>query len=363
MSETIKLNENQTKELARAISLSERIDKHLTESEADEHKNMVLMESTQYDPEDYNFVPKGNMGIPVDMLIDDGQFYTSRHTPLIMFFRNGYMDENEWIPVSISINPQILSRSKIKIFKSDLYKIRIFAERNKDVLKALADGDMRYIDFRNSVLNLRESKNQLNEMAILYPYDTGAPLRIWVDNGKTWKSSGHAPRVKIEYPKGEKDSRSYVPLKLPDFTEAIPGTLKNLPPRDVKLTLCFLNANKEVLNDITNNGCPTEEIFSRITKIDDNGNVVEQNEEPEYLKVGDLIKGYSIVKNSVGELNILSPVGTLVTKDWYSYIGEMIEENGYLYVPVTKNNKSFSLFISLEDEKVYLQKVEFNPTK
>ena len=91
--------------------------------------------------------------------------------------------------------------------------------------------------------------------------------------------------------------------------------------------------------------------------------MVEQNEEPEYLKVGDLIKGYSIVKNSVGELNILSPVGTLVTKDWYSYIGEMIEENGYLYVPVTKNNKSFSLFISLEDEKVYLQKVEFNPTK
>ena len=95
-------------------------------------------------------------GLPVDIFVDDGLSYVRHKHPLWLYFKNGYCDTADVIPVSISNNPKILVQSPVlNISKSDLQKIFSFIVLNKKLIEKLGNDIIQNIEFLKSFISLK----------------------------------------------------------------------------------------------------------------------------------------------------------------------------------------------------------------
>lgn len=79
-----------------------------------------------------------------DIFVDDGEAYVRGNHPLLIFVRNGKNKSiNEFIPISVSNNPQILDNNIVTTLSpEELYIIRNFIITNKELLETLSHGKL-----------------------------------------------------------------------------------------------------------------------------------------------------------------------------------------------------------------------------
>ena len=124
---------------------------------------------------EFHILRKSNTGLPVNIFVDENKSYEMRNHDLWIYFQNDYNDNgnhNNVLPISIDINPQLMVNSSLlKIFQSDLEKIKKFVKLNRVILKKHANGTIDDEDFWWKMdvnrLNLEESFNKVLLMAVV----------------------------------------------------------------------------------------------------------------------------------------------------------------------------------------------------
>lgn len=175
----------------------ERMDKHLTLTEAEQYK------LTNYDKlMEYLMLRPKYTDINVDLFVDDSESYKRNNHQLLLFARNSYGEENNsFIPFSVEQTPFVLDDEvDFKISYDDIFSIQDFIQSNLNGLIALANGEISQVDFAKTIQKqtfrlVAEGKLSLKEMATFREKDSGLPMDIWLDENKLFQ--GHAPRIKF----------------------------------------------------------------------------------------------------------------------------------------------------------------------
>lgn len=95
------------------------------------------------DPFLYFRVPRKLSGLPVDLLVPDGDGYLDTAAPLLVLFDNGYgtFDFKRLVPMSVSLCPRVRVKHFEKgITERDYQKVRSFVRRHRGALRELAGG-------------------------------------------------------------------------------------------------------------------------------------------------------------------------------------------------------------------------------
>ena len=89
----------------------------------------------------------------MEIAIDEKACYKRNNHPLWLYFRNGYGEEKEWLPLLVTDCPCKLPTMDmdLHISSNDLVAIYMFAKNLKDGLKKLADGEIDLMEFYDIV--------------------------------------------------------------------------------------------------------------------------------------------------------------------------------------------------------------------
>jgi len=248
---------------------------------------------------EFHGLKKRRTGLPVNIFVDDGGSYKMRNHPLWVYFQNDYDDSwanKEFLPISVSNNPELLTSKRVKISSSDLQKVFNFIRINRTILKKLADDKMNQEDFWKEMdvnrIKLDESFDNsnllLNEMATIKPNISGLPVTIWVDEGT---SPQHGPRIKFQSVKNT-NSRNFSSITIGDnpVTKNLP---KNFSQRKdttidndiLKLLIAFVQHNKNILLKLAkdDNFEFERDFIPNMVKVDKNGNPINtpQQKQPQ----------------------------------------------------------------------------------
>lgn len=235
------------------------------------------------DMEFHEFLPlrPKETGVPVEILLDDGSSYQRHEHPLFAYFKNGYNREDDYLPISVSYNPQIMAANpKLKISNEDFMKVKAFIRINKVGIENLATEKIRGREFYYKVMkklfteNLNEDKALLLEMPIIEPEDSGLDVRLWIDG--TGRNVQHGPRIKFQASNKQKYSTNYSSLSISDdpqfFNLSDKITISN---KELERIRKFVIYNKESLLSLQyDNASYWDEFIPNVVKIDDDGNPI-----------------------------------------------------------------------------------------
>jgi len=93
---------------------------------------------------------KNRSGLPVNIWLDDSMLYKRGGHGMRIKFQPDKGDSpvtRGMVPMTIEDEPRVIGNNKLKISNSDVEKIRDFVKANKDLLKALSDMKIDFIDF------------------------------------------------------------------------------------------------------------------------------------------------------------------------------------------------------------------------
>ena len=293
-------------------------------------------------------VHKWEYSLPVDIYLDCNKEYQLYKHPLCIFFRNGYNEENDYLP--IYLNNDINRNYKLNIYREDYFKVILFVRKFKKQIADLANEKISYREFAHYIhKNIRNGllENEiyaLNEFAILRPNESGLSRKLWIDTNGAYKNSGHNKRIKIEDPKGSKDPRDYYPLPIPDFDKIKNKKDLNIGNAEMEKIKQFVKKNMRLLLDLADSKISYEYFLANMCYFDRNGNLIEPEKENEYKEYRDGNFGFMIVINKDHLFNYIKN-GNLLSKDWFK-IAEPFKSNGEAFV--VKGEQSFHININGE---------------
>lgn len=103
----------------------------------------------------YSLLRKIDTGLNVDILIDDGGAYEIHNHEIICFMRNGYNNEKDYIPISISKMPQILINKTLNVDIKDIQEVFYFIRINYEALLNMGiDMYDSHEDFYNDIVKI-----------------------------------------------------------------------------------------------------------------------------------------------------------------------------------------------------------------
>lgn len=231
------LTEEQIKYIEEKISSWRGYDNFVDYQKEDD---MEMMEYLKIWPED--------SGIPIELWVDDGGSYIRHNHPLWLYFRNGKTMKDDFIPISINDNPQIMiNKPKLKIDNVTLIKIKTFIRRNKVNIIKLAKGKILNTDFLDNIKPVKQFFNEslINEMATMQPKLTGLKVPIWVDEGT---KPQHTLRIKFQASKEQRTTRDFSSMTVEDKPRIFNFPKKSeLNSKDIEAIRNFVIYNKDLL--------------------------------------------------------------------------------------------------------------------
>ena len=231
------LTEEQIKYIEEKISSWRGYDNFVDYQKEDD---MEMMEYLKIWPED--------SGIPIELWVDDGGSYIRHNHPLWLYFRNGKTMKDDFIPISINDNPQIMiNNPKLKIDNVTLIKIKTFIRRNKVNIIKLAKGKILNTDFLDNIKPVKQFFNEslINEMATMQPKLTGLKVPIWVDEGT---KPQHTLRIKFQASKEQRTTRDFSSMTVEDKPRIFNFPKKSeLDSKDIEAIRNFVIYNKDLL--------------------------------------------------------------------------------------------------------------------
>ena len=268
-------------------------------------------------------------GLPVDIEFDSNETYKLTNTPLSLYFRNSYLKEEKWLPIEVE-NPDkfIFDPQCLDITLSDYYVIREYVVQHNNLIKTICENKInahKFLSLCNKVSNAY--KMPLNEMAMLQKEISGAPEKIWIDCGSSFKKGGHWIRIKV----GNKDLAT---LTIPDY-KWIGG--ENISHENKKLVEKFVKINIELITQVTLGQITFYEFLANLIKIDSKGLPIKQIKIKEWVpfirfgnveifKKNGLPEKYLVCKLGKTESLFKKDDGQTILFDTVTYLGKNIDK-------------------------------------
>jgi hypothetical protein len=91
-------------------------------------------------------------------------------------------------------------------------------------------------------------ENYLMEMSKLTKKNTGLPVDIWIDEGRTFTRNGHEKRIKFQGDKSDPDTHNWIPLTVSDNPEIpIKNVKHDLTEQELNTIKLFVVTNLDIL--------------------------------------------------------------------------------------------------------------------
>lgn len=237
-----------------------------------EELEKIVLEGNRYNLQDeeelfeFMWLKPSKTGIPVDLFIDDGGSFQRNSHPILLFARNGFSKTiNDFISITISKTPKVISDNEIAIGNPILNAIFYFIKSNEKSLRKIALGKISHSEFLETIkvpsLAISESTSKIiSEMSTLRKNVSGLPTDIWLDEGGLYRR--HAPRIKFKASNDQHTTREYSSMTIEDepCIENFPKK-SNLSSEDVEKIKLFVKTNKQLLLDLCDSKIDYESEF------------------------------------------------------------------------------------------------------
>ena len=228
---------------------------------------------------EYVTLESGLTNLPIRCYVDEGGSYKRHHHPLWLYVANGYNHTPSVVPFSICGDPQPLfinpQTDKIRLSREDVEKVKRFIKLNLQNLIDLGEEKIDFGRFCQQFVPIELEKDNLLEYRVLKPQQTNLPVNIWVDDGKTWEKSGHAPRIKIPYDASGKNTRTWSSIRIAPTPQLMHDTL--LPSKVVRQILNFVQNNQQELLQVSNQEIDVNQ-FLKLLQNKNNASQVENTD-------------------------------------------------------------------------------------
>ena len=125
--------------------------------------------------------------------------------------------------------------------------------------------ELRMVVLSNEHLQEKIEIGRLMEMSKLTKRETGLPVDIWVDEGKTFLKSGHSRRIKFQGDKSDPNTHNWVPLTISDNPQIEGENVShNLNSKEIRKIKLFIIENLEALTKLGDDFGITD--FSKVMK-------------------------------------------------------------------------------------------------
>lgn len=272
-------------------------------------------------------LPKDVTKMPVDVYVDENCSYKHNNHPFLMYVRNGYMDDSDYMGITIGNNPQVLCDTEINLFRKDIIKLKIFASHYRKELKEICNSKMDTLDFIHSLRTVNESNTVLLlEMSKVKPAQTGLPFDVYI--GVNPKQHG----VSVKFPSKVNSTNSYT------FTEMAVATCKIYSGKDydeenAKWVRRFIEANKNLLLILNTHPNAYYNVVNNLIRLDNDMNPIEK--EPEYRNAGKECFGFTKVINQDGKYNFIDTNDNLFSETWFDVANDFTKtKNGVIHAYV-----------------------------
>ena len=105
-------------------------------------------------------------------------------------------------------------------------------------------------------------QESLWSMATIRKSDSGLPVNIWVDDGMTYKRSGHGKRIKFQPDRGDHPvTGNFASITISDNPEVIGE--HNLSEREIRQLREFVIKNRDILEQLSDMEIGIREFFER----------------------------------------------------------------------------------------------------
>ena len=265
----------------------------------------------------YVLISSDDVDLPVDICVDNYQHHELANTAHLLYLRNGYNSENEWIGITVEKYPEITPiHCSLNISYADLESVYQFVQQNLMELEMVDKGVLNLLEFIDKIRykTLAEDISLIQEMSVLSTSYTGLPRDIWVDEGSTFQKGGHWLRIKVKSPKQEKDSHNWLTLKLPSLEWVGEN---DLTQNEKELLKRYAKLNIEELTKLTLGQIDLKTYLQKSYKIDAKGNVVNSPQE-EWKKYKNLNFGITALKHN------LNP-------NQYTFVKTFGDDNDYIF--------------------------------
>lgn len=284
-------------------------------------------------------------GLYIDMVVDEGFTSERNGHKLWAWFKNGFGEDDIYIPITVEDIPTLPFRIPLKIPHAQFNKMRSFLAENVEYLTDISKRELFLSEFDHHSC-LKEGRLpyrwNLSEMANLTTSKTGVPMTLWVDDKGLYKKGRHYKRVKAYF---DSNPNQYVSIGI-ESTVPVYGDVPENERKNVKIAQRWVGYNLPLLDDLADGKISEEEFENKMVKLDKKGKVpMVKITKP--IKYGPLIDGYClIVHPEHGRFNIASnddiskPLCPIwfdwwtkvsVKKDCKRYIGVSDNESMYIF--------------------------------
>ena len=223
--------------------------------------------------------------------------------------------------------------------------------KNYKDLCLLGNEKISYSDFIKTIKRnqLIESKGLIEEMSVIQPSESGVGLKIWVDEVGQWKNVEHnSPRVKIENPKGNSNTRQWTPIILPDLKIVNQNNFE-VNGKLYKKLMLFLKYNNKNIIDLSYGKITYDEFIRKMTSLDNKGNAIFKYKNDIFYQVDKMFYGYILSENIYGYFTFFNENGEIINNELiFDDAKSFINVNGEIYADVIYKGKKCKLNINGE---------------
>lgn len=214
-------------------------------------------------------------GLKVDIAIDDEASFVKNNHPLWLYFDNGEHMKNR-IPVSISLNPQILTNEKINVSKATINGIKKFIKKNYNILIEYGYGNIGVLEFYGSIKEntMLLEHTLICEMPVLNKKITGLNTLIWVDNTRVKQ---HGNRIKFKYDE-DNNTNNWATMTIDDENPVVKNMNRRqkISDKDINNIKQFVIYNYDILSQMADDNTMKYEtdFLPYVIKIGEHGGMI-----------------------------------------------------------------------------------------
>lgn len=323
--------------------------------------------------EQYTPLFPSDSGLPVSIYLDDGYAAVSSGHPTVVFVQNSYnhTDRTYKHLICLSVDDYVenIFNTERRIVYSDYAQVRRWIFNNQDLIRRLSHREIDIFGFLEEYRREKNKKkrfvaesefNQLNEMATISGSFMGLSYAIWIDNGQTWRQSGHSPRIKIESTNRSKNTTFWNPfiLSTMEFADTGNKDVKKYSAKEVSQIKEFVRHNLDFIKKVT---CDEKQQYNYDEVLDGLVPMDEIRKNKSKKTIDDNIKKLvyiNTIKGSTEDYIVVQDV----TNDKYSLVSKRTDENVLndrwfdSILPTIKQNGEKELIAVWDNEKVmYIQ--------
>lgn len=245
-----------------------------------------------------------NIGPLCEIAFDSLHRYKKHDAGPTFFIRNGYSEDSEWVPFSVSSPPKPLLEFNQKISTGDYVAVCRLVSHNLDAIMEHADKSTGTCDLFEAFKSGKQ--DLITELTNLPPKKTGLMNGVWLDGGGTYKNGGHWMRIKVLKEKGEGFATYTIPEHKWLHDDGLDSWEKHMVEK-------YVEYNEDDLVKLFKKELTMDDYLNRMVYVNPDGEPVNPQVKNEWQLYSDAGFGYQIVISTFnGKFNYRDKHGKMI---------------------------------------------------